>query len=254
MKKQDFFYLFLSLALLAISGYVYVTYGKSHIVPATKAPTKVVVKKVDDQAALIAELTKKLDDLAKAPNREALTALKPELDKLKASTQRDALMAKFDHLNAEVTRIADAEAALQAAKDNLNQENLTKAQDLINQIQTAGKKDELQARLNSLAEGFVPSSSSSSSEEETETETEAEEGQEETSEDTEADASDYVAPASTYTPAPQPAAPATPTTPATPPASQPAPSEPASTPSTPADTIVEDDTGGSASSTSGEGN
>lgn len=217
MKKQDFFYLFLSLALLAISGYVYVTYGQSHIVPATKEPTKVVVKKVDEQAALIAELTKKLDGLAKSPNRESLTALKPELDKLKASTQRDALMAKFDHLNAEVTRIADAEAALQAAKDNLSQENLTKAQDLINQIQTAGKKDELQARLNNLTEGFtaIPTPASS------ESDLEVEESPTEPSEITE----------------PTPVIVTTPVEPTAPPANQPAAAPVAE--STPAEPAVE---------------
>lgn len=246
MKKQDFFYLFLSLALLAISGYVYVTYGKSHIVPATKAPTKVVVKKVDDQAALIAELTKKLDDLAKAPNREALTALKPELDKLKASTQRDALMAKFDHLNAEVTRISDAEAALQAAKDNLNQENLTKAQDLINQIQTASKKDDLQGQLDGLtstpAAETVLTPSSSSSQEETATE----------ANDEAAEVVTYgepAAPATTYTPAAQSSAPVVQTTP---PASQPA-AEPSSTPEPVTEPVVEENSDGS-TPTSDEGN
>lgn len=248
MKKQDFFYLFISLALLALSGYVYMTYGNSHQVPASKEPAKVVVKQVDQQAELVASLTKKLDELEKKPNADALAALKPELDKLKASTQRDALMSRFEKLSAELVRIAEAEAAIKATTENLTQANLVHAQELIDQIQTSSKKDELQARLDSLAAELAAatpaSSSSSTATEEAEVEAEV---LTDTNDDTYIEATVPVVPASTYTPVEQPTAPVT--TPSSQPVEEPTPPS-----SAPADPVVDSSSDASAPSTSGEGN
>lgn len=172
MKKQDFVYLFLSLVLLALSGYIYVTFGDNHIVtkppkPKTVQVTKPTEKKEDKQEEAWTELAKKLDELEKNPNGEALATLKPELEALKASTHRDALIARFDRLSADLIRIAEAEAAMQASIDNPSQENIAYTQELIDQVQTPSKKEDLQNRLNTLAtEGFSPATPASSSSEE----------------------------------------------------------------------------------------
>lgn len=153
MKKQDILYAMLSVMLLVLSAYLYITYGNTHVVtpkPTPKQvakPTTQVSPKEDD----LTKLTKQLDNLEKEPNGDALAALKPELDKLKASTQKDALLSRFDKLNAEVARITEAETALQATADNPSQANLAYTQELIDKVQTVGRKQALQDRLNTLA-------------------------------------------------------------------------------------------------------
>lgn len=181
MKKQDFLYLFLSVVLVILSSYIYVTYGNTHVVEQKNKVVKPIVVQEKPSSEKPAPsnplegLTKKIDDLEKHPTAEAITAVKTELEQLPTSTQREDLLARLNRLNDDLPRIAEAETALQATIDSPTQANIAYTQGLIDQVTTPAKKQSLQDQLNSLGSGITETTTSSSSSVSQETSTEEEE-------------------------------------------------------------------------------
>lgn len=155
MKKRsisEVVYLFLSLALMALSVLIYLVYSQreQEVVKKVQEHKAVAVPKTDPA---LDNWTKRLEALEKAPKADLLLQLKADFEQLKDSDKKEALAARLTDLETEMERITTAEEAVVLAETYGYQSYITEAQALVNTIKTPASKEALQARLDLL---FVP--------------------------------------------------------------------------------------------------
>ncbi|MFA9492363.1 hypothetical protein [Streptococcus sp. E17BB] len=161
MKKtslSEIFYFILSLVLIGLFVLIYLFHHQKQAQTASSRPktvqtSKAASKKVPKTDAALDEWIKRLEALEKTPKADLLEKLKEDYRTLENSEKKTALAQRLTELEAEITRISEAEEAVVLAETYGYQSYIAEARALVGTIKTVSKKEELQARLNVL---YVP--------------------------------------------------------------------------------------------------
>lgn len=160
MKKSnhELLYLFLSILLIGLAGFLYVTQGDRHIVPVAKTnrSAKKTVQSTTTSSSNPSEEELKafLEQLTAAeaqPTLASLDQLKTSFENLKEGSEKTKVQERLAALEAEVNRIVSAEELVLVAENTLTQASFDQAQAAVSAITNLSSKENLQGRLNNVA-------------------------------------------------------------------------------------------------------
>lgn len=154
---REFIYFLLSILLILFGGFIYLTFGRNAGAvsqTATSKATTIQTTKTEsnssDEEKLIEDLKKRLQDLAKNPNKDELNQVGLEVATLKDQTARKALQTSIEKIQEDLKQIETVSDLLRQAEETADASLLGQIQTELSKIKATTKKAELQERLNNL--------------------------------------------------------------------------------------------------------
>lgn len=155
-NKRELVALALSLLVLVIAGFLYLTFGsrQQHTFADKPSTSRISGTSTSSSDPSIESLEKKLAELEKQPTVNGIAALKKEIDSLTDVKTKEALQKRLVKIEQELPKIAKAIKSLEKAERTHDSQDIAKAEADINALSLPTKKAELQKRLTALMQGL----------------------------------------------------------------------------------------------------
>lgn len=155
-SKSEAIYLALSFIVLALAGFIYMTYNsrQQQAVAASNSSKTVLSSSSTSSSSRqnnsqLDNLKNKLEKLAKNPTQEDIDNLKKEIEQLDTN-DKQALLSSLADIEADFEKITIAEEVVVLAENTGLPAYIEQAQAAIEEVKAETKKQELTDRLNAL--------------------------------------------------------------------------------------------------------
>lgn len=145
---RELFYLFLSLLLIGLASFIYITQANRHTVSSANKPA--TVTKTAQAKQQLEKWQAELEALEQAPTAEGLAALKEAYQKLPDSYSKERLAERLTRLEDNLGKLTAAQEALSAAETSVTQSSVDQAQASIDALELNQLKADLQTRLDAV--------------------------------------------------------------------------------------------------------
>lgn len=161
-SKSEVTYLILSIILVALAAGIYLIFGNSQTKASSTEPTSSSV--ASSSTTSEEELEEKAKaSLAEAQDKrtsEAITNAQAAINKLSDEAKKIDLQSQLDAISAEINNESNAESAVAAAEAEQTSANVTAAQDAVDTVTNQDVKDQLQTRIDAVANAISARSAS----------------------------------------------------------------------------------------------
>lgn len=149
-SKSEIAYLILSIILIAVAGGTYFVFGHKTTASSQVTKTQQTSSSSDSSQDLIVHAEALLSDLEANPSRKALTLTQEIVDKIKDDSKKKELQTRLEAVATEVGNQETAERAVSEAEADQTTAKLEQAQAIVDTLTNQAKKNELQARLDTV--------------------------------------------------------------------------------------------------------
>ncbi len=161
-SRSEVTYLILSIILIAFGAGIYLIFGNNYAsTSSSQTTTAVSSSSSTSEEELEANAEALLAEAQANPTSEAVTNAQAAINKLSDESKKTDLQSQLDAVSAEVTNESNAETAVATAESEQTSANVTAAQAAIDVLTNETVKDQLQARLDAVANAIVAATTQS---------------------------------------------------------------------------------------------
>lgn len=161
-SRSEVTYLILSIILIAFGAGIYLIFGNNYAsTSSSQTTTAVSSSSSTSEEELEANAEALLAEAQANPTSEAVTNAQAAINKLSDESKKTDLQSQLDAVSAEVTNESNAETAVATAESEQTSANVTAAQAAIDVLTNETVKDQLQNRLDAVANAIVAATTQS---------------------------------------------------------------------------------------------